>query len=121
MVLVDTSVWISHFREGHPELREQLLEGKVVCHPFVIGELACGTLQNRREILTLLKALPLAAQAEHDEILHFIETKNLMGMGLGYIDVHLLASALLSGIFLWTHDNPLKKAAHRLEILYGIS
>jgi hypothetical protein len=118
MVLVDTSIWVSHLRAGFPELKELLLEGKVVCHPFVIGELACGNLQNRREILALLKALPVAIQAEHEEVLRFIETHHLIGIGLGYIDVHLLASALLSGISLWTHDNLLRKNARKLEISF---
>lgn len=116
MVLVDTSIWVSHLKDSHPGLKEILFEGKVVCHPFVIGELACGNFQNRRKILTLMKALPVAIQAEHKEVLHFIETHHLMGIGLGYIDVHLLASALLSGISLWTHDIPLKKAARKLEV-----
>jgi len=118
MVLVDTSIWISHLRDDYPELKELLLEGKVVCHSFVIGELACGNLKNRREILSLMNALPMAIQAEHEEILRFIETHHLIGMGLGYIDVHLLASALLSGISLWTHDIPLIKASRKLEILF---
>jgi predicted nucleic acid-binding protein len=118
MVLVDTSIWISHLRDGHPGLKELLFEGKVVCHPFIIGELACGNLQNRREILTLFKALPMAIQAEHEEVLRFIETHKLMGMGLGYIDVHILASALLTGVSVWTQDNPLKKAADNLDLLF---
>lgn len=118
MVLVDTSIWVSHLRDGHLELKELLLEGKVVCHPFVIGELACGNLQNRWEILTLLKALPVAIQAEHEEVLRFIETHHLMGIGLGYIDIHLLASALLSGISIWTQDNPIKKAACKLDVSF---
>jgi predicted nucleic acid-binding protein len=118
MVLIDTSIWVTHLRYDSPELRELLLEGRVVCHPFVIGELACGNLQNRREILTLLKALPMAIQAEHEEVLHFIETHSLTGIGLGYIDVHLLVSALLSSISLWTQGNPLKKAAHDLNVCY---
>jgi predicted nucleic acid-binding protein len=118
MILVDTSIWVSHLREDLPDFKDLLFEGKVVSHPFVIGELACGNLQNRREILTLLRALPMAIQAEHEEVLRFIETHHLMGMGLGYIDVHLLASALLSGISLWTQDIPLKNAARKLEVKF---
>jgi predicted nucleic acid-binding protein len=118
MVLIDTSIWVTHLRDDYPELRELLLEGKVVCHPFVIGELACGNLQNRQEILTLLKALPMAIQAEHEEVLRFIKSHHLMEIGLGYIDVHLLASALLSGISLWTHDNSLNNTARRLEVSF---
>jgi predicted nucleic acid-binding protein len=120
MILVDTSIWVSHLRDGHPELKELLLEGKVVCHPFVIGELACGNLQNRREILRLLKDLPMAQQASDEEFLCFIETNRLMGLGLGLIDVHLLASALLSGISLWTLDSALKKAAIGLGVSLAV-
>jgi predicted nucleic acid-binding protein len=116
MILADTSIWVYHLRDRHPGLTELLFKGKVVCHPFIIGELACGNLQNRWEIITLMKALPMAIQAEHDEVLCFIEDHRLMGMGLGYIDVHLLASALLSGISIWTQDNPLKRAARKLEV-----
>ena len=116
MILVDTSIWVSHLRDGHPGLTKLLSEGNVVCHPFIIGELACGNLQNRQEILALMKALPVAIQAEHEEVLRFIETHGLMGIGLGYIDVHLLASALLSGISLWTDDIPLKNATRKLAV-----
>lgn len=115
MVLVDTSVWIDHFRRGLPELEKQLNAGTVVCHPFVIGELACGNLKNRREILDLLQTLCVCPVAGHDEILHFIESNHLMGLGLGYIDVHLLASARLAGIPLWTLDRPLHAATIRLN------
>jgi predicted nucleic acid-binding protein len=118
MILVDTSIWVSHFRYGNSRLETLLLNGKVACHPFIIGELACGNLKNRQEILSLLKALPGAMKADHNEVLHFIEHHQLMGMGIGYVDVHLLASALLSMIPLWTKDKDLKKAALRLDISY---
>ena len=116
MVLVDTSVWISHFREGNKKLVTLLEEGRVMCHPFIIGELACGNIKNRKLILSLLEALPVAAQAEHDEIMLFIEQHKLMGNGLGYIDIHLLASALLTGVKLWTLDKRLKKVAKELGV-----
>ncbi|MDY6834318.1 MAG: PIN domain-containing protein [Chloroflexota bacterium] len=96
MILVDTSVWISHLRSDDPPLRELLLGGDVVCHPFVIGELGSGNLKNRIEVISLLQALPMAKVAENDEILQFIEIHNLMGTGIGLIDIHLLAAALLS-------------------------
>jgi predicted nucleic acid-binding protein len=115
MVLADTSVWVDHFRRGLPELAEQLDAGVVVCHPFVVGELACGNLKNRREILDLLQTLCVCPVAGHDEILHFIESNHLMGLGLGYIDVHLLASARLAGIPLWTLDRTLHAVAIRLN------
>lgn len=104
MVLVDTSVWVEHFRQGKIGLDDLLNEGQVACHPFVIGELACGNLKNRFQILSLLSTLPTALVAEHDEVMQFIETHHLMGKGLGFIDAHLLASALLTGIPLWTLD-----------------
>jgi predicted nucleic acid-binding protein len=118
MVLVDTSVWVAHFRSGNVRLNELLEEGKVVSHPFVIGELACGNLKNRKEILSLLEALPAATVAGYEEVLQFIENHGLMGMGLGYVDVHLLAAALLTGVPFWTNDRTLKHAATRLQISY---
>ena len=81
MVLVDTSVWVSHFREGNKQLESLLNEGEVVCHPFVIGELACGNLKNRSEILTLLQVLPPAKEATHDEVMEFVE-EALAGLSL---------------------------------------
>ena len=119
MVLVDTSVWVEHFRRGSPELARRLDAGSVVCHPFVIGELACGNLKNRREILELLQTLCTCPVASHEEVLSFIEANRLMGLGLGYIDMHLLASAKLSGVPLWTLDRPLRTAAFRLNVAYG--
>jgi len=114
MVLADTSVWVSHLREGEERLAGLLDEGVVCCHPFVIGELACGNLNNRAEILSLLSALPAAEVLDHDEVLAFIDANHLMGMGLGYVDVHLLGSAVLSGISLWTADRRLAQAASAL-------
>ena len=116
MVLVDTSLWIEHFRDGCRDLEFLLDEGKVLSHPFVIGELACGRLSRRAEILDLLRSLPQTAVAGHDEILRFIETHQLIGIGLGFIDVHLLASARLHDAPLWTLDRPLQKAADRLGV-----
>ena len=119
MVLVDSSIWISHFRKGEPRLRELLLEGRVICHPFVIGELACGNLGNRKEILSRLKALPKAEVASHDEVLRLIERDGLMGKGAGFIDMHLLASALLSKARLWTADKGLRKVSDYPGILFS--
>ena len=116
MVLVDTSVWVSHFREGNLKLASLLDEGEVVCHPFVVGELACGNLRNRTEILSLLQSLPMSIEAQHEEVMEFIDSKNLMGKGLGYVDIHLVVSALLTGIPLWTLDKKLKQAADTLRI-----
>ena len=108
MVLVDTSVWVSHLRQANKRLQALLLEGKVLSHPFIIGELACGRLHKREEILRLMDALPTAVLAQHEEILCLIEEKHLMGRGLGCVDVHLIASALLTGVQIWTLDKVLK-------------
>ena len=118
MVLVDTSVWVSHLRQGSKELQKLLYEGEVVCHPFIVGELACGNLKNRHEILTYLQSLPMTILAEDEEVLKFIENNQLMGKGLGYIDVHLIASAVLTSVLLWTLDKSLKKFTDKLNINY---
>ena len=96
MVLVDTSVWVDHFRKGNAGLTKLLNEGEVLCHPFIVGELGCGNLRNRDEILGLLVALPEVQVAEQEEALHLVSEHKLHGSGLGWIDVHLLASALLN-------------------------
>jgi len=119
MVLVDTSVWVRHFREGDSNLEELLNSGDVMCHPYIIGELACGNLKNRREVLSLLQLLPTAAVAKHEEILSFIDKNQLVGKGLGYIDVHLCAAALLSGATLWSYDKKLNEANERFGIRYN--
>ncbi len=118
MVLVDTSVWINHLRQNDTRLAKLLLNGDVVCHPFIIGELACGNIKNRFEILGLLQDLPKVPTIDHAEGLYFIEKNHLSGIGIGFVDVHLLASAQLSGIPLWTNDKRLKEAALKLEISY---
>ena len=110
-VLVDTSVWIDHLRKDREDLRARLEAGDVVCHPFILGELACGTIRKRDEVLSLLAALSQVAVADHDEVLQLLDTHQLMGKGLGWIDAHLLASTQLDGEILWTLDGPLKRAA----------
>lgn len=117
MVLVDTSVWVNHLQKGNIHLEELLLDGKVVCHPFVIGELACGNIKNRSEILALLQALPKATTIDLAEYLHFIEQNHSNGTGIGFVDVHLIASAQLSEIPLWTNDKKLKETARKLKII----
>ena len=119
MILVDTSVWVRHLREGDLELERLLNNGEVMCHPFIVGELACGNLRNRHEILSLVQRLPLATQAKHEEVLQFIEQKHLMGKGLGYIDVHLSASAVLTEVPMWTYDRRLNQANEELGIKYN--
>lgn len=119
MILVDTSVWIDHLRRSEPDL-VALLEGdEVMAHPFVTGELACGTIRNRDEILGLLRRLPAAPVATHCETLEFIGQRSLMGRGVGFIDVHLLAAVALSGTArLWTKDKQLSSLAARLNLEY---
>ncbi|MEK6589539.1 MAG: PIN domain-containing protein [Nitrospinota bacterium] len=116
MVLVDTSVWVLHLREGNIALERLLNDGDVVCHPFIVGELSCGNLKNRTEILSLLQTLPTSIQAEHEDVMQFIENHQLMGKGLGYIDMHLLASALLTEVSIWTLDKRLDEISIKLGI-----
>ncbi|GBD99372.1 ribonuclease VapC32 [bacterium BMS3Abin07] len=118
MVLVDTSVWVAYLRDGTTGLEALLNDGHAVCHQFIIGELACGNLKNRAEILSLLQALPMALHTEHEEVMRFIEKNHLMGKGLGYIDIHLLASAILSEVPLWTLDKRLGEVALELGLKY---
>jgi predicted nucleic acid-binding protein len=116
MILVDTSVWVAHLRDKEVGLEALLNEGRVISHPFIVGELACVNLNNRSEILILLQALPQATVAQHDEVLRLIEHHRLMGKDLGYIDVHLLASALLTQVPLWTLDKKLQKVAATMQL-----
>ena len=115
-MLVDTSVWVDHFRNDNAALAARLDRGEVRCHPFVIGELACGNLARRAEVLSLLAALPQAPRARHAEVLFLVESQRLMGRGLGWIDVHLLASARLGRTEIWTLDRRLATAAAELGI-----
>jgi predicted nucleic acid-binding protein len=117
MILVDTSVWIDHLRAGDEGLAVRLIEARVLMHPFVLGELACGNLRNRDEVLSLLKDLPAATLAGDEEVLFFIERHALMGHGIGYIDAHLLASVSLdSPARLWTRDKRLRLLAEALGL-----
>lgn len=116
MVLVDTSVWIQHFRQGEPTLIDRLSEGLVLMRPCVSGELACGNLKHRPEVLSDLQALPQANPASDAEVLRLIEDRRLWGRGLGWIDLHLLASALLSDCGFWTLDKRLAAVAKELGL-----
>lgn len=117
MILVDTSVWIDHFRIPDGRLSEALTEGEVLMHPLVLGELACGNLRNRAEILDLLQQLPPAREATHDEALALIDRRQLMASGIGFIDVHLLAAAALTpSARLWTRDRRLARTAQALGL-----
>ncbi len=119
MVLVDTSIWIQHLHSSDEGMAELLTGERVVVHPLVTGELACGSMPDRDEILALLEELPRPKVSSHAETLAFIEQKRLWGVGLSYIDVHLLASALLSNIELWTADEHLRAAAQALGVAYA--
>ena len=118
MVLVDTSIWVTHLRRGSRQLETLLMDAEVMCHPFIIGELACGNLKNRNEIIALLQSLPMASVIEFDEFLFFIDRNQLMGKGIGFVDIHLLASAQLTGIPLWTADKRLKSAANQFDVAF---
>jgi len=120
VILVDTAVWIDHLREGDPHLTELLERGVVLAHPWVTGELAFGSLRGRAEILRLLHDLPQATVATAAELLELIERHELFGLGIGYVDVQLLAATMLTGdAMLWTNDRRLRAAAQRLGAAYG--
>jgi predicted nucleic acid-binding protein len=115
LILADTSVWVEHLRRGDARLVELLESASVLMHPFIVGEIACGSLANRQTILELLQDLPCASVAESDEVLSFVEHHRLWGKGVGYVDVHLLAAVALSkGSTLWTRDKRLRSAAQAL-------
>lgn len=117
MILVDTSVWIGHLRSEDRKLTTLLNRDQVLIHTMVVGELACGNLRNRKEIMSLLGGLPRILVADHDEVIFFIERHELMGSGIGYVDAHLLAStALTQSARLWTHDLRLAQAAFELNL-----
>jgi predicted nucleic acid-binding protein len=120
MILVDTSVWVDHLRRGNAGLMVRLEAAEVLCHPFIVGELACGNLTRREEILSLLGKLPACTVAEHDEVLAFVETNGLMASGIGWIDAHLLASIALSRAQLWTLDRRLAEIARPLGLKAGV-
>jgi predicted nucleic acid-binding protein len=119
VVLVDTSVWVDHFRVASGSLASLLEMDEVAVHPFVLGELACGNLANRKEIIALLHALPPVNKVEDDELLLFMERHALMGRGVGLIDVHLLASCHLDGCRLWTKDKRLQALSTEMEIEFS--
>jgi predicted nucleic acid-binding protein len=114
LILVDTSVWVAHLRAGEAQLAALLETNAVLMHPFVLGEIACGSLADRDMLLELLQQLPQAAVAEAGEVLGYIERQALYGKGIGYVDVHLLASAAIGGAKLWTRDKRLQTAAAEL-------
>jgi predicted nucleic acid-binding protein len=115
VILVDTSVWVDYLRGGDPALVHLLESDQVCTHDYVIGELACGNLRNRSEVLGLLQSLPRLVTATEDETLFFIENRKLMGRGIGYIDALLLVSTILRGARLWTKDRSLRTIAEESD------
>ena len=121
MILVDTSVWIDHFRQGLQPLSELLETNSVLMHPYVLGELACGNLRSRQETLRLLENLPAAPSASDSEVFQFIALHRLMGKGIGFVDAHLLAAtSLAADAKLWTHDKRLSEVARKLKLGYEV-
>lgn len=118
MVIIDTSIWVDHFRKGNPSLEKLLLEADVTVHPFVLGELACGGITRNTMIYSYLRELPEAPLIDQREFFLFVENQKLSGAGIGFVDVHLLASARISSMFLWTFDARLMKCAARLNVAF---
>jgi predicted nucleic acid-binding protein len=117
VILADTSVWVDHLRAVDAELSELLESGQVLCHPFVIGEIALGSLRQRHAVLEALQELPQATMASHEEVLHLIDREVLFGQGIGYIDAHLIAAVrLTAGASLWTRDKRLHRSATKLAL-----
>ena len=115
-MLADTSVWIDHLRNGNPRLVYALEQESLLIHEFVVGELACGNLRHRREIMDLLAAIPRIERVQHNEVLAFADTQRLAARGLGWIDVHLLASCVAAQATLLTLDGRLRLAARSIGI-----
>jgi predicted nucleic acid-binding protein len=118
MVLVDTSVWIIHLRSGDEKLSKLLIEGEAAVHEFIIGELACGSFKNYDEIISLIKNLHRSDKVTIEEYLLFVKKNKLNGMGIGFVDIHLLASSKLAGYPLFTYDKKLSAAAEELRLAY---
>ena len=118
MVLVDTSVWITHLRKGEEQLKALLHDLRVISHPFIVDELACGNIGNRGEVLDLLRALPACEIVTNREFGYFLEQNRLMEKGVGFVDVHIIASAKLAGVSFWTADRKLHGIAREIGISF---
>jgi len=122
MILVDSSIWIDHLRAGEPAMAELLDAGRVLTHPFVVGELACGNLKNRKGVMSLLQDLPAAPVVTDEEVLFLIERRGLMGKGIGYVDAHLLAAISVTGTGrLWTRDKWLAAVANSIGVAFKMA
>lgn len=119
MTLVDTSVWIDHFRRSLPRLVGELHDCNVASHPFVIGELALGHIRQREKTIALLAELPVLGVAAHDDVLEFVEEHGLGDCGIGWVDAHLLCAAAAAAVPIWTHDRKLRKQAARLALWHA--
>jgi predicted nucleic acid-binding protein len=117
VILADSTVWIDHLRHGDPLLTSRLNTGLIAIHPFIIGEIALGSLRQRDNVLALLRGLPMVTQASDDEVQALIEQVPLYSRGIGYVDAHLLAATrLTAGLRLWTHDRRLHEIAHHFSV-----
>lgn len=117
MILADTSVWVDHLNHGDPNLDRLLRAREILIHPFVLGEMALGSLPDRKSTLKILRNLPLASVAQHEEVLRLIEDWALFGCGIGYLDAHLLAAVLLTpGTRLWTRNKHLRAVSQQLSL-----
>jgi predicted nucleic acid-binding protein len=116
MILVDTSVWIGHFRKHDAALFQMLIDGRVGTHPFILGELACGNFKNRAGVLTALRALPAVPVADEAEAYYLLETYRLWGTGMGWVDLHVLTAAAVAGWRLLTFDAAMQRAAAKVGV-----
>ena len=121
MILADTSIWVDHLRRNDPQMANLLLMGQIAMHPFIVAEIALGSLHNRPKILADLDALRSVRVATIDEIRHMIEAHSLYAKGIGLTDAHLIASCLLTpGTQLWTRDSNLKQVAQALKVIANL-
>lgn len=118
MIIVDANIWIDHFRLADPHLLEIGEEGSLRMHPYTVGELALGNFAHHSKIITQLQKLPAAQVTSHANVMHFMISRGLSGTGIGYVDCHLLASAVLMQATVWTRDKRLAAQANRLRIDY---
>lgn len=117
MILADTSIWVDYLRSANPEMEQRLADGRIVIHPFIVADIALGSLRNRRKVMNGMEALLEVRVAQLSEVRHMIEAHSLYSKGIGLTDVHLIASCLLTpGTQLWTRDSAMEKTARGLGI-----